>query len=279
MNRLTNRLTKTLPLALIASALAVSMSEAQVYTLQDANSIAHVDTTQNAGGGMTDWSVSTVNQLNKQWFWYRTPASPGGLQQSIDTISAPNPTQGSANTLTVIYGNPTFDLQIDYQLTGATGGNADIQESISILNKTGSVLPFTFFQFSDFDLAGNPLGDSVTIHKTGTQYDQATQTKGLTQISETIITPPADRTEANYSPNTYNDINGTAGYNLNNNTNAGPGDVTWAYQWNFAIAPNAEQDILKDKILSIEPVPEPSAVALGVFGLATLALRRRARAC
>ena len=44
-------------------------------------------------------------------------------------------------------------------------------------------------------------------------------------------------------------------------TSAGPGDVTWAYQWNFTIAANSEQDILKDKLLSIDPVPEPSTMA------------------
>ena len=276
MNRPTNPFARKLLVAITASALGALVSEAQIYTLSDANAIAHVDVTQNAGGGMTDWSVSGVNQLSKQWFWYRT--SSGALQQSIDTISAPNATQGSAQDLTVIYGNGTFDLRIDYFLSGATGGNADISETISIKNKTLSPLTFTFFQFSDFDLAGNPGGDSITIHQNGSgKFDQATQNKLLTQISETIITPPADRTEANYAPNTLASLNTTPGYNLNNVTFAGPGDVTWAYQWDFTIAAGAEQDILKDKILSVNPVPEPSALVLGALGVAALVLRRRAK--
>ncbi len=277
MNRLTNPFAEKLLIAVAASALVASVSQAQVYTLSDLNSVAHVDVTQNAGGGMTDWSVSGVNQLSKQWFWYRTSA--GGLQQSIDSISAPNATQGSAQDLTVIYGNATFDLKIAYFLSGATAGNADISESISISNKTATPLTFTFFQYSDFDLAQNPSGDSVTIHSNGSgQYDKATQNKLLTQISETIITPPADRTEANYAPNTFNSLIITPGYNLNNVTSAGPGDVTWAYQWNFLIGGGMEQDILKDKILAIDPVPEPSTLVLGALGLAALALRRRAQA-
>jgi len=277
MNRPTNSFPKTLCIALVASALVISASKAQVFTMHDANSIATVDVTQNGGPGkgMNSWSVSGVNQLSKQWFWYRTSA--GGLQRSIDTISAPIASQSSVGgpDLTVIYGNALFDLRIDYQMHGATGGNADIQESISIVNKTGSVLPFTFFQFSDFDLAGNPAGDSVSIHSNGTGYDQATQTKIATQISETVITPPADRTEANYAPNTFNSLESAVGYNLNNVTSAGPGDVTWAYQWNFSIAPHAEQDILKDKILSVDPVPEPSALVLGLLGVGAFVLRRR----
>jgi hypothetical protein len=271
---------KPLPLALAASASLILASEAQIVTLQDVNSVAHVDTTQGAGNGMTDWSVGGQNQLAQQWFWYRT--SSGALQKSIDTISAPTIVQPDAADMTVTYANATFSLSISYSMSGTTpgSGNADIQESIHIHNNTASPLNFTFFQYSDFDLGGNPNGDSVSIHPNGSGgYDSATQTKLATQISETVITPPANRAEANTWPNTLNSLINTPGYNLNNVTSAGPGDVTWAYQWDFtSIAANGDQDILKDKILSISPIPEPSVIALGIAGLTAFALRRRVRA-
>src|SRR5258706_6461553 len=122
MNRLTNPFAEKLLIAVAASALVASVSQAQVYTLSDLNSVAHVDVTQNAGGGMTDWSVSGANQLSKPWVWDRT--SSGALQQSIYTIRPPNATQGNAQELTRTYGNGTFSLQIDYFLSRATRGNA-----------------------------------------------------------------------------------------------------------------------------------------------------------
>src|SRR5256885_45167 len=100
IKHLTTAFAKKLLIAIVASALVASVSEAQVYTLSDLNSVAHIDVTQNAVGGMTDWSVSGLNQLSKQWFWYRTSA--GGLQKSIDTISAPSPSQGSSQDLSVM---------------------------------------------------------------------------------------------------------------------------------------------------------------------------------
>ncbi|MDB6109574.1 MAG: hypothetical protein JWR69_1324, partial [Pedosphaera sp.] len=54
----------------------------------------------------------------------------------------------------------------------------------------------------------------------------------------------------------------------------GPGNVTWALQWDLTIAAGGTALISKDKYLEII-VPEPSTFALTGLGLAAFLLLRR----
>jgi len=54
---------------------------AQIVTMNDGGSSATIDLGSSAG--MNNWSVLGQNQLNQQWFWYRTD---GGVAQPINTI-------------------------------------------------------------------------------------------------------------------------------------------------------------------------------------------------
>lgn len=60
---------------------------AQVVTMNDGGSTATVDLGSSAG--MNNWTVNGQNQLNQQWFWYRTD---GGIAQPINSIGAPTVT-------------------------------------------------------------------------------------------------------------------------------------------------------------------------------------------
>ncbi len=64
------------------------------------------------------------------------------------------------------------------------------------------------------------------------------------------------------SPTTLGDIDGPLG----------PGNLTFAFQWDFTIDPNGSALISKTKLIT---VPEPTAAALVSLGLVALALRRR----
>jgi len=74
---------------------------------------------------------------------------------------------------------------------------------------------------------------------------------------------------------TLSELNSASYYTLNDNASAGPGDVTWAFQWNTTIDPGATFNITKDKGLSIQLVPEPSTVALIALGMGALGLSLR----
>src|SRR5204863_6669232 len=225
--------------------------EATDVNLADGNSTAHIDLTSDVG--MNSWTVDGQNQLVKQWFWYRVGA---GLASPISAIPLSSFTT-LGNDVVATYANAQFSLQVHYLLTGGSAGSgtADIQESISIHNATGSPLDFHFYQYSDFDLLGTG-GDSVNVGN-----DYAVQTKGPTQIAEAVNQPTASHHEGALFNTTLNRLNTVANLVLNDSDNAGPGNVTWALQWDASIGSGQDFDIFKDKLLSITPIPEPSALA------------------
>jgi PEP-CTERM motif len=266
--------------ALILQTLGVS---AQIVTLSDGNSSAQID--PGSPAGMFNWLVQGQNYLQQQWFWYRLGTDP---QHSIDSISAPAiSTYNGTRGLTSTYDNGSYRVRIDYLLSGGSvvpagqNANADISESITIVNETANPLNFHFFQYSDFNLsAGN---DTVQLgHNLAGLWNEAAQSAPNVGISETVNTPGANRAEVGFvgPGGTRDNLNNIPGYNLNNNGGPlGPGNVTWALQWDFNLNPGSSFTISKDKSLNVTVTPEPSAVALLGVGFAGLLLRRnRARA-
>jgi hypothetical protein len=152
------------------------------------------------------------------------------------------------------------------------------------MNLSGSPINLNLYEYSNFNLLQSGI-NSVQIFKdtsaSGGQYNYVTQTSGSTAIQEGIVTPFANYAEAGYvgvAGNTLDNITTTPGYNLDGAMAAGPGDVSWAFQWATSVAGGQELDIVKDKTLSIAVVPEPGTTALAVLGglcLAGWTVRRR----
>ena len=231
---------------------------------------------------MYSWTVDSQNQLNQQWFWYRIGNS--GVAMPINTISAANVTLNGANGATAVYQNADFTLMIDYTLYGGGvgSGQADIMESISVTKNVndGNPLDFHLFQFSDFNLLDSPGGDTIALYGGISGFDNAVQIKGATQIAETITSPSANHGEAGLtsdSPDTLYRLNNVSGLTLNDNSFAGPGDATWALQWDASIGYGMPFYVFKDKELSIAMIPEPSSLALVALGLGAWGLVRRRR--
>lgn len=273
-------LSSSLVLCALILQVGLQQSHAQI-TLANLNSVAKVDPTSQAG--MFSWAVQGQNQLAQQWFWYRIGNT---AEQSINTIGAPvvslfNGTRG----LSTVYTSPgQFSIQVDYLLTGGANvgvgqvGVSDMAETITINNLSANPLDFHFFQYSDFDLGG-PGNDMVQL---GTnlfgKFNEAVQSEAGVALTETVTAPGADHGEAALFNTTLAKLNNGVADNLSDSTGPiGPGDATWALQWDF-LGMTGSKIISKDKNLQVTIVPEPSTlslIAVGLVGSVLCAWRRR----
>jgi hypothetical protein len=266
MVRYYHRATCFLAATLVAVLVAVS-AVAQTATISDGNSTAHFDLTA-AGVGMDAWTVNGVNQLAEHSFWYRVGASGAAQRINLLTLSGYS---ASVNRLDATYVGPTFRIDLDWTLFGASPGfgQSDIGELIRITNTSQTALDFHFWQYADLNLLGTPLDTSVSITggNTAWQYDGAT-------VAEAADVPTPSRYEAGFNSTVLAHL--SAG-NLNNNASQTNGNLAWAFQWDRVLTPGASLIISKDNNLDVV-VPEPGTLALlgiGVTGLLAGAWRRR----
>ena len=281
-----------LQVVVVALALQVLRSGAQVNMLSDVNSQVFVNhTTQD---GMYNWIVDGQSvAMQKQWFWYRVGS--GGREASVDTLPFLGPaftdrnpfTDARLDTFAIKYLGPQFTIELTASLQGGAVGSgwADISEQIKISNSSAvERLEFHFYQYADFDLGQAFIpGKAAAIVDDDTVQIKLDQTTGLpasvmqwdgaARVTETIITPDADWGEAGLFNFTIIKLNDGDADNLNNVLGPiGASDVTWAFQWDFVIDPLASVQISKDKIVL---VPEPGAMVLAGLALAALIIIRR----
>lgn len=268
---------------LIGGALAAFSppGQAQIVVLNHNNSSASIDTGSSAG--MFNWSVDGQNVLAQQWFWFRVGTT---AEAPINTIGAPVITTPDARTLYTSYDNGSYGVRVDYLLTGfsAGSGNSDLAETITILNHTAAPLDFHFFQYSDFDI-GSAAGDQVALSVNSNPlspwfglYNTATQVDPTAGLTETVITPGANHGEVANWFTTLTKLNDGVADTLNDVAGpVGPGDVTWAFEWDLTIPAGGSLGISKDKALHINLIPEPTTLTLVALGAAVLVQRRKFR--
>ncbi len=246
-------------------------AQASLYTVTSGNSSFTVDDcnggcSQDHGPGMISWTVDGVQTLYQQWFWFRVGSS--GPEQSVDALNLI-----SANVvgtgLDMLYGGDGFEVRIQYTLAGGQSGTgtADIGTQITTNNTGMTSLDYHFFQYADFDLGQN-LIDTVAISANSSfGYWEQRPVSGNLEVVE-IATPGPDYYEANYFANTLVKFYDGSASTLDNTSAAGPGDVTWAFEWDRNIAPGGSFLISKDMMLApVSAVPEPTSITLlGVMG-------------
>jgi len=248
--------------------------------LTDGNSSVTIDPTSTAG--VQDWTLNGQNQLNQEWFWFRSGNSAG--QSSLNSLGTPAVTlldtngNGQNDTAELVYG-PSNGLQITvtYSLTGGQSGSktSDLTDSIQITNKGSKTLKFHFFQYADFNLGDSTTGQSVTIANSDTATDTGNGYK-----SQTVVSPQASEFEANVYPKLLNEISGSSPYTLSGANTSAAADGEWAFEWDQNIPMCGSMVITGDQEITgttSAPIPEPKGASLAVLGTASMLLIRRRR--
>jgi hypothetical protein len=257
---------------------AAQLSIAALFTLTDDNSTAHFDTESQANND--SWIVDGVNQLHQQAFWYRIGQGDLVPEHSVHELAIGGQIASNTNftpgldTLDVLYNGAGFQIETKYSLDGGVlgSGSSDLGEQISITNTSASPLDFHFFQYADFDLRATPAGDTVRF----TSGNAIRQTQGPGEVAETVLTPEASHREVAFFHDTLDKLNNGSSTTLSDvGGPLGPGNVTWANQWDFLLQPNTTFQISKDKRIS--GVPEPAAGSLLAVAAGLLLARFRKR--
>ncbi len=239
--------------------------DAAIYTLTDGNSTVRIEPT--IALNMDDWVVDGTDYLYQQGFWYRIGDEIGARQRSLDYLDlTPFVASTGANILDVVYTGAQLEVAVQYALTGgAAGSGASTVDEIVVVTNTGSsAIDLHFYQYADFDANGTSMGDSVVF----LSANAVRQSEANWAVTEIIASAGSSHQEAKpYSPysSTIVDLNNRANYTLSDTpaigATVGPGDMTWAFQWDVALGAGDAFTLVKSK--HIAPiVPEPATIVI-----------------
>jgi MYXO-CTERM domain-containing protein len=258
-----------------AVTLLQTQANGQTYTLTDGTSSAVYS--PGTVGGMTEWNVGGQDHLASQSFWVRSGSDTREI--SLDEILLSS--SGSGNSASATFATADYQIDISYALTSLSLDRAQIVESISLQNLSGAALDLSFFQYNNFDLGANGGGDYARIIQNATTglYSIAQGVEpGVASIledAEVQANPGATRGQVGFYSSLFDQLENASTEDLSNYLGPiGPGNVEFAFQWDYTIEAGQTELISKVKTLDVTLIPEPTAAALALLGLGAFVSRR-----
>jgi hypothetical protein len=242
------------------------------FTLVNNNSTLGINAVSGGSGpaGINSWVVDGVEQLKFQSFYYRIGTGP---EYALDNITSTPFVSFTGGGIDITYSNSSLSLLLSYDLFGNQVGSQNSGLGYSV--------------HSDYDLGGTSAGQNVVMEKITSgpvslrKFKSAGQTFGpmwMTNVfSLTALPSPTPLAEAGLYNSTLLSLTDGAQTTLNNATNAGPGDVAYAVQWDIALAGNSSASLSGSFTMA---VPEPSSFSFliaSMLGLAGMSYRRRVK--
>jgi hypothetical protein len=198
--------------------------------LSNGNSVIQINpTTQD---GMFSWTVEGTNQMYQHWFWLRQ--DPGNTQSSFDQLGIPLGLVYTATSATLSYFPQGLDVTLSFTLkAGMTGSYAsDDVETVSIQNTNNYSVGLHVYDYTDFDLAGEADGDTISFAASNMIVQQG---KGMS-ATQYAQNPPADLWEATWYALTLDTIDDDAPAVLSDEIFPNEsGDQTYAFQWDATL--------------------------------------------
>lgn len=212
------------------------------------------------------------------WFGRGGDAASEGPLSSLTFLSGSN---SAPNQILLNFkDNGQLSLDLSYELSGS-GLSSSVLEKGILTNGGTDPLTLSIFKYADYDLTyghsahnddfafGNALGI--------TQHDAFS----IVSMTPTSSIPNAFQISVVGCPgsiiSSLNDGNVT---NLNNTGSPyGPGDASFAFQWNFTLAPGQAYTIENMKTLTTTPEPISCALFLVGGGALVLARKKKMKLC
>ena len=264
-------------IAILALAAPAATSRADIVLV---NGNSQLTINPQSSLGLNQWSVDGRNYMTQDWFWYGFGSSGG--QQALNTLSlsmsSASDTDGDGydDTAVLKYASSANGLTatLKYSLVGGDSGSgtSDLGLQIKLSNTGSTSVALHFVQYANL-----AMGSTDTLQFDNTSHsDDIFQSATIGTINTTINMPLPSEYEAGLASLLLPKV--SSGGSLNDNANAGQGDVASALQWDVSLAPTNGSFVIGEDIHIADSVPEPSALvllAVGAAGALCAAWRRR----